>query len=144
MTRQPGSYPADRDLTPTSTLRSVCAPRPAATGVTHPSSSDARSTAASSANLRAPVDELRRFHAQARPSPRPQADHGTLSRHAMGCDCDAYPRAQRNYQREKVRAEAQARFPQALGVQLLDALATGTPFEQAIADLGLSSRRVWD
>ncbi len=61
----------------------------------------------------------------------------------MGCDCEACLTAQRDYQREKVRAAAKARFPHELHQQLLDALGAGTPFKEAIADLDLSSRRVW-
>ena len=81
--------------------------------------------------------------AQSRPSPGAQADHGTLTRYAMGCNCDACLTAQRDYQREKVRAEAQARFPQELRMQLLDALGSGVSFKRAVADVGLSSHRVW-
>ena len=90
-----------------------------------------------------PLEDLRRLHAEARPSPGAQADHGTLTRYAMGCNCEACLTAQRDYQREQVRAKAQQRFPHELRQQLLDALGSGTPFRQAIADLGLSSRRVW-
>ena len=90
-----------------------------------------------------PLEELRRLHAEARPSPGAQADHGTLTRYAMGCDCDACLTAQREYQRGQVRAKAQQRFPHDLRQQLLDALVGGAPFKEAIAGLGLSSRRVW-
>jgi hypothetical protein len=87
-----------------------------------------------------PLDELRRLDVESRPSPGPQADHGTLTRYAMGCNCDAYLTAQRNYQRKQSRVEPQAQSARELLQQLVDALgadptgrATGETDERSAA-----------
>jgi len=69
--------------------------------------------------------------------------HGTEARWVAGCNCDLCAAENRRNARDHVRAKAQARLPPETRAALLDALAAGKPFKQALAELELTHFRVW-
>ncbi len=69
--------------------------------------------------------------------------HGKEARWVAGCNCNLCTAENRRNARDHVRAKAQARLPVGTRAALLEALAAGTPFKQALAELELTHFRVW-
>lgn len=82
-------------------------------------------------------------HSRNRHRPGVHSAHGTAARWVAGCDCDLCTAENRRRVRDHVRAKAQTRLPVETRAALLDALAAGKPFKQALTELQLTHFRVW-
>jgi hypothetical protein len=71
------------------------------------------------------------------------AAHGTLSRVGAGCNCSDCKAASVAIQRERERRQAESQFPPDKRTALLELLAQGTPFKEAIARIGVRAHQVW-
>ncbi len=69
--------------------------------------------------------------------------HGTLSRVGAGCNCPDCRAASAAFQKERERREAERRFPPDSRAALVELLDQGTPFKEAIAQIGVRAHQVW-
>jgi hypothetical protein len=72
-----------------------------------------------------------------------KAAHGTPSRVGAGCNCSDCRAASAAIQKERERVEAETQFPPETRGALLDLLAEGVAFKQALGHLGVRAHQVW-
>jgi hypothetical protein len=69
--------------------------------------------------------------------------HGSLSRVGAGCNCDECRAAGAAFQRERERRQAESQFPPEARSAVLDLIAQGVMFKQALAQVGVRAHQVW-
>jgi hypothetical protein len=72
-----------------------------------------------------------------------KAVHGTRSRVGAGCNCPDCRAASAAIQKERERVEAKRQFTPEMRTALLDLLAQGVPFKQALGRIGVRAHQVW-
>jgi hypothetical protein len=71
------------------------------------------------------------------------AAHGTRTRVGAGCNCPDCRAAGAAFQRERERQQAERQFPPDKRAALLELIDQGTPFKQALAEVGVRAQQVW-